>query len=188
MEGYMKKLIQTMIAAMSIMCLAGCKEEVKITEAEAGTPLATMFFEYTVNEAYTETTLADKSTYDDYQFLVVDVTVRNTTDSTVTMSDADFWLAWGEGEYDYDAPISAYGEDPVVNNELESVYEIAPEEEVRGSLVFIVPDNMKDFGLKAEDYYTTSESAEPVTGDTYTVNFTIGSDGKLIMPEKEPEE
>lgn len=177
-----------MIAAMSVMCLAGCKEEVKITEAEAAVPLATMFFEYTVNDAYTETTLADKSTYDDYQFLVVDMTLRNTTDSTVSMSDADFWISWGEGEYDSDAPISAYGEDPVVNNELKSVYEIAPEEEVRGSLVFIVPNDKKEFGLKTQDYYSTSDSAEPVTGDTYTVSFTIASDGRLVLPEKEAEE
>ncbi len=184
----MKKLISASAAALLAMSLCACKEEVKITEAEAATPLATMFFDYTVNDAYTETTLSDKSTYEDYCFLVVDMTVKNTTDTTVSMSDADFWIAWGEGEYDYDAPISAYGEDPVVNNELESVYEIAPEEEVRGSLVFIVPNSQKAFGLKTEDYYSTSESAEPVTGDTYTVSFTIGSDGKMIMPEKEAEE
>lgn len=185
----MRKLIPAIIAAATVFCLSGCKkEEVRITEAEAGTPLATMFFDYTVNDAYTETTLADKSTIDEYQFLVVDVTVKNTTENTVSMGDADFWLAWGEGEYDYDAPISAYGEDPVVSNELKSVYEIAPEEEVRGSLVFIVPNDKSDFMLKTEDYYSTSESAEPVTGDTYKVSFTIGSDGRLVMPEKESEE
>lgn len=184
----MKKLFQTAIAAMCLMGLAGCKEEVKITEAQAAEPLATMFFDYTVNDAYTETTLADKSTYEDYCFLVVDMTVKNTTDSTISMSDSDFWVVWGEGEYDYDAPISAYGEDPVVNNELESVYELAPEQEVRGSLVFIVPDDKTSFGLVTEDYYSTSESAEPVTGDIFTISFTIGSDGRLVMPEKKAEE
>ena len=44
----MKKLFQTAIAAMCLMGLAGCKEEVKITEAQAAEPLATMFFDYTV--------------------------------------------------------------------------------------------------------------------------------------------
>ena len=73
----MKKLISASAAALLAMSLSACKEEVKITEAEAATPLTTMFFDYTVNDAYTETTLSDKSTYEDYCFLVVDMTVKN---------------------------------------------------------------------------------------------------------------
>lgn len=183
----MKKLIRAFVAAAAVMSLAGCKEEVKILEAEAGTPLSTMFFDYTVNNAYTETTLADKSTFEGYQFLIVDLSVANTTDSTISMSDADFWISWGDGEEDYDAPLSAYGEDPLVTNELESVYEIATGSDVRGSLVFIVPGDHDTFVLKTEDYYSTSESSEPVQGDTYSITFTIGTDGKIIMPEPEEE-
>jgi hypothetical protein len=183
----MKKMIRTIVAAAAVMSLAGCKEEVRITEAEACTPLATMFFDYTVNDAYTETTLADKTTHEDYQFLVVDLTVRNSTDSTISMSDADFWVSWGESEDEYDAPISAYGEDPVVEGELASVYEVSPAEEVRGNLVFIVPTGKDTFVLKTEDYYSTSESAEPMTGDTYSVTFSLGSDGKMIVPVTEDE-
>ena len=174
-------------AGILALGLAGCKKETKITEAGAGEPLATMFFEYTVNDAYTETTLAEKTTYEGYQFLVVDLTVKNAGDSPVTMSDADFWISWGEGEYDFDAPISAYGEDPVVNNELESVYELDAGLEKRGSLVFIVPSDKTEFGLKTEDYYSTSESSEPVTGDVYTVSFTIGSGGRMVQPQKSEE-
>jgi len=104
------------------------------------------------------------------------------------MSDADFWVSWGEGEDEYDAPISAYGEDPVVEGELESVYEVSPAEEVRGNLVFIVPSGKDTYTLKTEDYYSTSESAEPMTGDTYSVTFSLGSDGKMIVPVTEDEE
>lgn len=174
-------------AGLLALSLAGCKEEVKITEAEAGTPLSTMFFDYTVNNAYTESTLGDKSTYEGYQFLIVDLSIKNTTEDSITMSDGDFWISWGEGEYDHDAAISAYGEDPLLDDELESVYELPAMGDIRGTLVFIVPNDKKEFGLKAEDYYTTSESSEPVTGDTFTVTFTIDDAGKIIMPEK-PEE
>ena len=184
----MKKVLKTALAALCVLSLSACKEEEKITDAEATVPLATMFFEYTVNDAYTETTLSDRSTFEDYCFLVVDMTVKNTTENTISMGDADFWIAWGEGEDDYDAPISAYGEDPVVSNEFESSYQLAPEEEKTGTLVFIVPDTKKDFILKTEDYYSTSESAEPVTGDIYKISFAIGADGRLVKPEQTSEE
>ena len=49
----MKKLISASAAALLAVSLCACKEEVKITEAEAATPLTTMFFDYTVNDAYT---------------------------------------------------------------------------------------------------------------------------------------
>ncbi len=179
----MKKMIRVLAAAAAVLSLSACKEEVRITEAQACEPLSTMFFSYTVNDAETAKTLADKSTYDDYCFLVVDLSVANLSDSTISMSDADFWIAWGEGEDEYDAPISAYGEEPVVNDELAQVYEVGIGEEVRGSLVFIVPESEDTFVLHTEDYYSTSESSEPVTGDTYSVTFSMGSDGKMVKPE-----
>ncbi len=174
----MKKLVTAAAAGLLAISIAGCsgKDGAKTLNGGIGDTISTMFFDYTVTTARLEDEMNGMLGHDGYKLLVVDVTVTNNSKNAITMSDSDFYISWGEGEKDYDYPISMYTTTQLSDRQLPAQYDLGEASSKSGELIFAVPPEMTEFGLKTQDYYTEGDSTEAVEGDIYTVSFKIGEE------------
>ena len=76
-------------------------------EGRIGDTMHTYFFDYTVNDAYTCASYEGTTPASGNIFLVVDITVKNTSTQSYNMFDTDFQAQLGtDGEDDYRVPIT----------------------------------------------------------------------------------
>lgn len=142
-------------------------------EGRIGDTMHTYFFDYTVNDAYTCASYEGTTPASGNIFLVVDITVKNTSTQSYNMFDTDFQAQWGtDGEEDYRVPITTDPEtyeelDPLSEEQLPGTYPLAVDEEVRGLLVYEVPEGYQDFSISYMEYFDDES-----TGDTFFVFFT----------------
>ena len=171
----MKKLAAAAMAGVMVLTMAGCgsKETAKTLNGKTGETLSTMFFDYTVTTARLEDEMQGMTGHDGYKLLVADVTVTNNTESTVQMTDADFYVSWGDGDTDFDYPVTLYSTTQLSERQMPAKYELEAGASKSGELIFAVPPEATTFGLKTQDYYTDGKSSEPVKGDIYTVTIEL---------------
>lgn len=184
----MRRLASAVLTGVLALTLVGCgtKEEVKVLDGTIGDTLSTLFFDYTVNSFRLEDSLDGVTPHDGYKFLVVDVTITNTSGSAITMTDRDFFITWDNNDKNHDYPYTVYDSKQLVPNQLGEEYEVKDEKDddsVTGSLVFAVPPDRTDFALKTQDYYIKNDTGETVEGDVYTISFKIGGEE---APAEEP--
>ena len=148
----------------------GYPDEYGNAEGRIGDTMHTYFFDYTVNSAY----LCDE--YDGYEplegnaILVADVTIKNTSTSTIPMFDTDFQIQWNENSDDaYDWPITIYLEEGEVLNDqmLPGEYELAINQSINGLLVYEVPADSKDFSISYLELFD-----DDTEGDVFFVYFS----------------
>lgn len=169
----MKKLMKILLVSILSIGFFACsqKEEEKVLDGVQGDVLKTMFYSYGINDAYFQEQIGDTITTEGKQFLIVDVTVINEKEESVLMADTDFYLTYGEdGRAE---PLSVYGGDPLLEDELPREYTVEAASDKTGKLLFVVPLEETTFYLKAQDHYKTNESEEIVDGDTYSLSFTV---------------
>ena len=175
-----RRKIRTAAALAAILALAGLTgcgmfgQNKSTAEGRIGDTIETDFYEFTVNRGYLCDEFEGRPASEGTELLVVDVTVRNTFNSTIPMSDWDFQAQWGEDDDDeaYAFPITS---DPDTGEEIPALseeqlpyeYELAIDEMVQGLLVYEVPAGYDDFSISAQDTYS-----DGTTGDTYFVYFT----------------
>lgn len=137
-------------------------------EGRIGDVMKTYFFNYSVNSAYTCNEYEGYTPSEGNKLLVVEVTVKNTDRSTVTMYDTDFQVQWGDDDNDdaYDAPITYYSE-AVSDEQLPEEYDLAVNEERTGLLVFEVPEDSKDYSISYLEQFSNDTE-----GDVFFVFFT----------------
>ena len=128
-----------------------------------GDTVETYFFDFRVDDAYLTHELGDYSAEDGYQMLVVELMVRNTFHSEITMYDTDFQIQWGDGDEDYGWPMS----DLDMEGILPEAYGLASGERTTGYLVFTVPQDCEDFAIAYLE-----EFDDDTTGDVHFVYFT----------------
>lgn len=168
----MRKRICILLGLLMVLCMAGCgRSGVYPTDGFAegyfGDVMHTVFFDYTVNSAYTCMDYCGYTPDEGNMLLVTDVTVKNTTRSTVTMYDTDFQAQWGgEGDEDFEVPITWYV-DPVSDDQLPGEYDLSVNETKTGVLVFEVPEGEADFSVSYMELF--SDGGE---GNTFFVYFT----------------
>lgn len=146
-----------------------------------GDTMRTVFFDFTVNSAYTCSEYEGYVPSEGNILLVVDVTVYNYTASSVEMYDTDFQVQWGSGEADEDfaLPVTVprsvvddvdrypnTGIEPV-GDMLPGVYNIGIAQSQQGLLVFEVPAGETDYSLSYQELFNDDS-----TGDTFFVYFT----------------
>lgn len=142
-------------------------------EGRLGDTMHTYFFDYTVNDAYTCTNYEGTTPASGNVFLVVDITVKNTSTQSYNMFDTDFQAQWGtDGEDDYRVPITTDPEtyeelEPLSEAQLPGTYPLTVDEEVQGLLVYEVPEGYQDFSISYMEYFDDDS-----TGDTFFVFFT----------------
>ena len=171
------KLVMVILLLLVSACSSESKEEEveKVLEGALSDRLETMFFAFSVDEAYLISELQGLVPEEGKQFLVINVTVENTEDpeneeaKTLKMMDTDFYLSYTGGEID---ALSAYGHDPLVEGELPGEYEVKPGEKMSGKMVFVVPNDQSTFTLKTQDLYTSSEEEGVIEGDVYSITLT----------------
>ena len=139
-------------------------------EGRQGDVMRTYFFDYTINDAYTCAELNDYVPADGNQLLVVNITVKNTSRSSLEMYDSDFQAQWGgDGDDDYSWPITVAEEAQAAEDQLPSTYELAVDESRTGTLVYEVPAGEQDFSISYKELFDDEENPE---GDTFFVYFT----------------
>lgn len=148
-----------------------------------GDVIHTYWFNFAIDEAYTCSAYGNYTAPEGSQLLVVHMGIRNTTKSSVPMSDADFQAIWSDEADDaYAWPITT--DENVMNNQVQvsqqlseqqlpCQYDIPVKGTVMGDLVFVVPAQLPD-GSPNRDFAVDFLEMfdDDSTGDYYAVYFT----------------
>ena len=95
-------------------------------------------------------------------FVMVDITIRNTFGEDIEMFTSDFTLEWGSGEDEWDPGFVKSFED-----QLEDQWTMADGEEVSGRLYFAAPSEKDRFRLVYTEVW-----ADSFIGDTYLIELS----------------
>ena len=172
----MKKRALCLPALLAVLALTACSlpgAQDGYHEGRMGDTMETYFFDYTVNSATLAASYADAVPADGSNFLIVDITVKNTSPQSIEMYDTDFQAQWGsDGEEDFRVPITYDTENqmdlPTLTDEqLPSTYTLAVDEERTGLLVYEVPAGFQDFSISYQEMFSDDSY-----GDTFFVFFT----------------
>lgn len=168
------KKIRFAAALMAVAMLTGCGQSGgEYKEGRLGDTMETYFFEFTVQSATLCDTFESYTPAEGNRILMVDVVVKNTSNSSIEMYDTDFQAQWGgEGEDDYSVPITydleTEEERDVLNEyQLPGTYTLGIDESRAGVLVYEVPGGEQDFSVSYQEYFDNDS-----TGDVFFVFFT----------------
>ena len=182
----MKKLWRLLAVGMMVFGLSACgTSELKelLNESDDGVysygdVVHTAFFDFTVNGAYLTKDYHGYKPEDGMEFLVADMTVKNTFSDQIPMFDTDFQAQWGDDDDEeaYSFPVTtnretgeevkeAYADE----EQLPYEYELDKRQTRRGMLVFAVPEGHQDFSISTRDSYEDEEQE----GDTYFVYISV---------------
>lgn len=138
-----------------------------------GDVMHTYWFDFTVDDAYTCTSYEGYAPPEGQQLVVVTVSLKNTFLQSLPMSQYDFQLQWGgEGDDDFQWPISAVAED---KGQLPDEYTLAINESRTGVLVYEAPAEACDFSLSFGEYFEDESE-----GDVYFIYFTATADSSSL--------
>ena len=173
----MKKLISIAAALALSLTLASCgaggTPSTGGTADSSGNVHAEDGFDYTVNSAHMAKEYEGYHPAEGNELLVAEVTVKNTSTSSIEMYDTDFQVQWNsDDENAFCYPITTDPETfeelpPLTDEQLPGTYPLSVDEEVTGLLVYEVPAGNRDFSISyLEQFDDNSE------GDTFFVFFT----------------
>ena len=175
----MRKACVIILCLLTVCLLAACggksrdvDEGPQYYEGAISDTMNTYFFDFTVNSASLTDTYGDVTLEED-AFLVASVTVKNTTNQTITMYDTDFQAQWGDESDDaYSLPITFEYEDGLLDamRQLPSEYDLESGESKTGELVFIVPEGGEEYSISYLELFTGNDGEE-VEGDVFFVFF-----------------
>lgn len=136
-------------------------EVADMEEHSCGERVSTMFYDVMVNSVSYTDSLAEVTSEEGYQFMIMDVSLWAAEDlnEPVDMYYYDFAVEWMD---DYCEPLQT----GLVEGQLPDEYTIT-KEETRGKLVFYVPKDTEILALTCIDYYYTEESEEAQYGTLY---------------------
>lgn len=160
----MRRTLAALSLLLLLASLTGCGSQ-DAKDGGLGDTLYTCFFEYTVDSAALRQTYESIVPAPGSALLAARVTVRNTTENPIPMSDLDFRAEWEGG--------SAW---PIGNErspeQLPIQYELAVGEERTGLLVYEVPADRTDFALTTVELFDDG-TKDGEAGNTFTVRFTV---------------
>ena len=131
--------------------------------AGVGEELENSFFAITVRDVTRTSEVYGYTTgVEGMDFLILDVTIRNTFGDTIDMFTSDFTVEWGSGEDQWDPGFFKTFED-----QLEDEWTMADGEEVSGRLYFAAPAGNEDLRLVYTEIW-----ADSFIGDTYRVDLS----------------
>lgn len=137
-------------------------------EGRLGDTMHTYFFDYTVNSAYLCDEYEGYTPADGYEILVADITVKNTSTSTLPMYDTDFQIQWNDEADDaYGFPITLDLNDVLNDQMLPGEYDLAIAKSINGLLVYEVPAGNNDFSISYLEMFD-----DDTTGDVFFVYFS----------------
>lgn len=118
-----------------------------------GDIMHTYWFDFTVNDIMFCQTFQGYTAREGYQLIVLDMTIKNTFEEEVPMFDTDFWVEWGEDDYDFDYsnPVSDLYD--ISTDFLPERYYLTTDDIVTGLLMYEVPVGYSEYMLIFEEYY-----------------------------------
>ncbi len=139
-------------------------EEAVLLEGGLKDVMQTEFYSFVVEEAWTSRFIGTTIPQEGYVYLIANVTVKNTHRDVIPLYDTDFQADWGKagetadpligkGKFDYDWV-------------LPYEYELEPEEERTGLLIYEVPAGSETYTISHHTLF--SDGTE---GGTYRVTF-----------------
>lgn len=140
---------------------AGGREYDKLYTAGMNEPLKNSFFECTVTGAELAEELGGYAPETEgYQFLKVDITVKNTFGNTIPVGNYDFYLMWNGGNdvADMEFVEGMYPDD----------VELADGETISGFLVFEVPADVSDIMLMYDEVWD-----DDFVGSSYAISVVL---------------
>ncbi len=138
----------------------------KTYTAEIGEKLDNQFFSVTVNEAYKMKSVSGYY-YDDYEFLVVNVTSTNIFEEDINVGAYDFNVRWAEGDDGMDYAVTDIGDDFGYDLYTDGK-DIKSGETVSGNVYFAVPINQDNLMMEYVEIYD-----DDFNGNTY--QFKLGT-------------
>ncbi len=136
-----------------------------------GDVMHTYWFDFTVDDAYTCAEYEGYTASEGKQLVVATLSLQNTFPQSLPMSQTDFQIQWGgEGDDDYEWPISAVSE-----AQFPDEYTLAINESRTGVVVYEVPEGTSDFSISFGEYFEDESE-----GDVYFVYFTATSDSSTL--------
>lgn len=145
-------------------------DEEGYAEGYIGDTMRNAFFDYVVNSASIVSDYKGIKPAEDKDLLVVNITIMNTSTSSLPMFDTDFFLYQPnetEDDKKYIDTVTAADTSLKAEGMLEPEYSIGIHETVTGDLVYEVPKGQKDFIFAFEEYFENNEY-----GDVFVVRFT----------------
>lgn len=122
-----------------------------------GDIMHTYWFDFTVNDIMFCQTFQGYTAREGYQLIVLDLTIENTFDEEVPMSDWDFWVEWGEDDYDFDYSYPVSNSYDISTDFLPESYYLPADDIVTGLLMYEVPVGYSEYMLIFEEYFENEE-------------------------------
>ncbi|MEA4993747.1 MAG: DUF4352 domain-containing protein [Oscillibacter sp.] len=167
-----KRWISVAALAMMLMLTAcGGSSGEEYEEGRIGDVMHSEFFDFTVNNVYICDTYEGYTPEADRKLLVSELTIKNTFNETIPMFDTDFQAQWNDKD-DQENAFANPVDSIVSEDQLESEYDLAVDEERTGLLIFEVPTAFDDFSIVYLEEFDTGE-----TGNLYEVFFTAKEAG-----------
>lgn len=167
----MRHISSILLAMFLILALAGCGDKQEYHEGRIGDSMETYFFNFTVNDAYTCSEYGGYTPDSGNTLLVVELTVKNTDKSSITMWDSDFQVQWSDDSEDAYAYPVPEADGALSDDQLPSEYDLGIGRDRTGVLVFEVPKGEKDFSILYLEFFNDG-SEDGKEGDLFAVFFT----------------
>ena len=118
-----------------------------------GDIIHTYWFDFTVNDVMFCQTFQGYTASEGYQLIIMDLTIENTFAEEVPMFDTDFWVEWGEDNYDFDYTYPVSNSYDISTDFLPEHYYLPTDDIVTGLLMYEVPVGYSEYMLIFEEYY-----------------------------------
>ena len=139
-----------------------------------GDIMHTYWFDFTVNNTLFSQSFQGYTAREGYQLIVLDLSIENTFEEEVPMSDWDFWVEWGDNNYDFDYSFPVADSYDISLDFLPEHYYLPTDDIVTGLLMFEVPVGYSEYMLIFEEYFENEE-----VGDWFGV-YLYSNDGSNI--------
>ncbi len=182
----MKKIIAVIAAVAAALSLAGCSKENldnlstfveaggrdygDIITNEIGEAQRNTFFVSTVNDVEFMDEVGDYYVDGGYEFVAVDITVKNIFNQSIPMTNGDFYVCWSDTEIgwgsdyeDWNGPCEEY----IAEDAYEDDFTLSVGEDYTGTLYFTIPtERSGKLKLVYEELYD-----DDFVGSTYIINL-----------------
>ena len=158
-----REFLPLFLIALLFLSSCGRSDAPESKSYRVGDRFATPFFRCTVTDAYRRQSYHGVMAGEGQRLIVVELTIENTQDYSLPMSRYDFRLQLSEELNDYAYPLTSY-----CDAQLPDDYEIPEDEKQTGTLVFRVPEEIRDMALGYLEIFEDDHQ-----GDAHFVYFTV---------------
>lgn len=180
----MKRLASLFLAALMVCTLAACgegglnlnpnrgNEEPSLKEGYIGDKMATYWFDFTVNSAFSCEEYEGYAPSAGNKLVVLELTLKNTFGESIDMWREDFVILWDDPDENsgVDIPLPA----GISGDQFPDEYPLGINATKTGLLIYEVPTDFRDFAVAFQELKEDLDdpTGDGIEGDTHAVYFT----------------